>query len=684
MKCTARLALATLALLTITGAAYAQDIHRGYWIDTDASAIHRIGERPIVPEVYRTVMVDRSALTQVLDQAPLSTGRIDTSSETVLQLPLPDGSFERFRIEDAPIMAPELAAKYPELRTFRGQGIDHPSHTLRFDSTPKGFHGMILTPSGSIWIDPFQEQDSDHYMVYHKRDYRRGQAGAFTCGVQWDPGPGAELAGASPIHRAKGSLPSNGGTLRDYRLAVAATGEYTAFHSAGSPTVAEGMAAIVIAMNRVNGIYERDLSLTMTLVGNNDLVVYTDGSTDPYSNNSGGTMLGQNQANLDAVIGSANYDIGHVFSTGGGGIAQLRVPCTSSKARGVTGLSSPTNDVFWVDYVAHEMGHQWGGNHTFNGSSGSCSGGNRNPNTAYEPGSGSTIQAYAGICSPQNLQSNSDDYFHTISLQEMTNYSVTGNGSSCPGETATGNGVPTVDAGSTYTIPVDTPFELCGSGSDPDMDPLTFGWEQFNLGPAGHPNSPSGDAPIFRSWQPTESPCRTFPRLDDLLTGSSTLGELLPSYARTLTFRLTARDNRAVGGAYNTDQVDIEVTDQAGPFQLTSPNSGTWQGGQSQTVTWDVAGTSSAPVSCSQVDILLSTDGGQTFDQVLADNTANDGSESVIPPATPTTEARIKVMCSNNIFFDISDQDLEIEFTAEIFTDGFESGNTSAWSSAVP
>lgn len=621
------------------------------WREADASLSRAASEREILPDRGRVARLDTAALESLLERVPLEIlgEGADRSGGEILSLPLPEGGFERFLVVESPIMEPALAAKFPEIRTYRGQGVDDPSATVRFDRTPAGFHAAVRSPRGSYFIDPYSRVAPDHVVVYRPRELRRTDS--FQCAV------------TEKVRHSTDGAPREAGrsgeTLRTYRLAVAATGEYTAFHGG---TVPAGQAAIVTAMNRVNGIYEEEAAIRMVLVANNDLLVYTNPATDPYSNDNGSAMLGQNQANVDAVIGSANYDIGHVFSTGGGGIASLGVPCrTGVKARGVTGLGAPVNDPFWVDFVAHEMGHQWAGNHTFNGSDGNCAGGNRNGPTAYEPGSGSTIQAYAGICGSQNLQSNSDDYFHGISLDEIVAYSTTGSGNNCPATSATGNQPPTVEAGSSFTIPLDTPFELCGSGSDPDVDPLTFTWEQFDLGPAGAPDSPVAGAPIFRSWPGTASPCRTFPRKTDLVAGTETIGELLPTYARTLTFRITARDNRSGGGGIADDSTTLTVSDAAGPFRVTSQSSpGSVAEGSAQSVTWDVAGTDQAPVSCSAVDIRLSEDGGFTFPTLLAAGVANDGAQSVNLPDEAVTAARVEVRCSDNVFFDISDVDFGI------------------------
>jgi hypothetical protein len=620
------------------------------WRFVDETAIVSTGERVIIPDVFRTARLDPAALTQLLSKAPLEFTQEATSNAVVLSLPLPDGSFSMFRIESSPIMEAPLAAQYPEIKTYRGQGIDDPAATTRIDITPAGFHAMVLSERGTIFIDPYAKGDTTNYISYFKNDYRNDSK-TFSCLFS------EENVTPQTANQEEAPNLANGAVLRTYRLALAATGEYTAFTGG---TVATALAAIVITMNRVVGVYERDLAVRMVLVANNNLIIYTDPSTDPYTNNSGSTMLGQNQSNLNSVIGSANYDIGHVFSTGGGGVASLGVVCGGSKARGVTGSSSPVGDGFDVDYVAHEMGHQFGALHTFNGTASSCGGGNRSSSAAYEPGSGSTIMAYAGICGSQNLQPNSDDYFHVKSLEQIA---VFIGGNSCDVETNNGNTVPIVTAGSSVTIPKNTPFTLTASGSDANGDALTYCWEEYDLGPGSPPDTDAdGSArPIFRSFNPTSNPSRTFPKLSDLLNNTITLGEALPAINRTMNFQVTVRDNRIGGGGINTATTQITVNASSGPFLLTQPNTAvTWTGGTQQTITWDVANTSGAPVNAAEVKLSLSTDGGNTFPIVIAASTPNDGSEVINVPNDPTLTARIKVEAVGNVFFDVSNANFTI------------------------
>jgi len=647
-----------LLFIMFTAVGTAQNSKENLWSDISEELISFTGERNIIPQNYRTLELDVLEMKDELNSAPSEKIIQVNESGKIISLPLPNGEFINFKFVESLVMEDELANNYPDIRTYLGQGIDQTNASARFDITPTGFHAIIFTLEGTVYIDPYSSGDNKYHISYYKKDFftNRGTIN-LSCTVL-----GLESDIALQLKELVENGPDvlTGEELRTYRLACAATGEYTIFHGG---TVALGMAAIVTAVNRVTGVYEREVAVRLVLVANNDLIVYTNPSTDPYSNFNGGTMLGQNQTNLDAVIGSANYDVGHVFSTGGGGVAYLAVICQNGfKARGVTGLSNPIGDPFYIDYVAHEMGHQFGGNHTFNGNAGSCSGGNRHGSTAYEPGSGSTIQAYAGICGSQNLQSNSDDYFHNISFVEIVNH-TTGSGNSCAQITSTGNTPPTVDAGTGgFTIPINTPFILTGSATDPDGDILTYNWEEFDLGPAGHPNSPSGNAPIFRTFDATLEPWRTFPKLSDLLNNTQTIGEILPSYTRSLKFRLTVRDNRAGGGGVDYDEMQFNVTDAAGPFLVTSPNTSmTWQGNSVQTITWDVANTSVTPVNAAEVNILLSVDGGNTYPVTLTANTPNDGSEQVLIPNDPTTQARIKVEAAGNIFFDISNEDFTIE-----------------------
>lgn len=623
------------------GAAEAARSANGVW--GLVGDLPRLADEPepwVQPEVYQPAILDAARLEAVLRDAPMEFTDAARTAPLLFILPTPDGTFARFEIVEAPVMEPALAAQFPEIKTYRGQGVDDPAATVRLDWTPKGFHAQVLSPHGSYYIDPYWRDDTAHYAVYDRRTHRPQDS--FQCLA-----PGEQSATVL----GDATTFTSGPTLRTYRLAVAATGEYTAFHGG---TVAGGMAAIVTAVNRVTGVYEAEFTIRMVLVANNNLLVYTNAGTDPYTNSNGVTMLGQNQSTCNAVIGSANYDIGHVFSTGGGGVAGLGVVCRSSKAQGVTGLPAPTGDDFYIDYVAHEMGHQFGGNHSFNGITANCSGGNRNGSTAYEPGSGSTIMAYAGICGSDDLQPHSDAYFSFISIQEIVAYTNTGQGNTCAVQTSTGNNAPTVEAGINYTIPRGTPFALTAVGNDIDGDPLTYCWEERDLGSGiTLAAADNGLSPLVRSFDPVTSPTRIFPRLSNILSGVNTNDEKLPNLARTMKFRVTVRDNRAGGGGVNADDMQLSVVGGISPFTISQPASGvTWSA--TKQVQWVVGSTAVAPINTSQVNILLSTDGGLTFPTVLAAATPNDGAEFVQLPDISTTTARIKVEPVGNVYFAIS------------------------------
>lgn len=643
-----------------------------FWVFEQEKSVNQRGERSIIPKIYQVAKLNINSFEKAFAQIPEGKTTDVENSIYILTLPLPDGTFGRFKLVETSIMSADLAKQLPNFKTFTGKGIDDPTATLKADWTSKGFHALIISSKGSIYIDPYSKGDIENYLVYWKKDFDFSKKRSEHKGCLINETPKNLLEKykqKAQRNQAKDKKNENiaarpsGTQLRNYRIAVAATGEYTQFHndgnSANGSAIADAQAAILTTINRVAGVYEREVAITFTLV-NNTSIIYDDGSTDPFNNIDAGELIDQSQSIIDGSVGNANYDIGHTFSTGGGGLAGLGVVClTGNKASGITGSGTPVGDPFDIDYVAHEVGHQFGGFHSHNG----C--GNSNFGAEYEPGSGTTIMAYAGICGPDNIQNNSDDYFHTISYDNIIAYSVDEDGNSCPVKTNTGNNPPVVNAGvGGFFIPIQTPFELTGSATDADASAsLTYCWEQFDLGPGGSPNSPQDNAPIFRSFKPVASPTRTFPKISDIISNTQTFGELLPTYSRDLTFRLTVRDNQTVGGV-NYDEIAFEATETAGPFLVASPNTNLiWEGGSTQTITWDVANTNQAPVNCSKVNILLSTDGGFTYPITLASNVNNDGSQAIIVPSnfgTTTNTARVKIKAADNVFFDISNTNFTI------------------------
>jgi hypothetical protein len=616
-------------------------------------------QRTARPKKYRALTLDTIHFQSLLQRAPREFTAAARTGSTIISLPMPDGTFARFKIQHSPIMEEALAARFPQIRTFSGQSVDGPPATTRFDWTPQGLHGIILTTRGTVLIEPDGPTQTSEYIAYFQGDTPAGMMECAVDNASKDAGV-AELKETNNVSE----LVSSGSSLRTYRLAVAATAEYTQAYGGG--TVSGGLAAVTTTVNLVNAIFERDVAVRLVLIANEDAIIFTDSASDGYTSDDVNTLIGQNQSKLDAVIGSANYDIGHVFdgkpSFSGfsfQGLASLGVVCRGGlKGRGVSiARGVPPSSVIAYYSAAHEMGHQFGASHTFNATSGTC-GAQRATATAYEPGTGSTIMGYRFACAPEDLMS-SDTYFHTASIEQIVNYTTTGSGGSCPTLTANGNNIPTVDAGSSYTIPQGTPFMLTASASDVDGDGLTYAWEEFDLGNPGPPNTDDGTRPILRSLAPTTDPSRLFPSLPYILCPHcAPLGQALPLTTRTMNFRVTVRDNRSGGGGVSSDATQVNVRADAGPFTVGGVG-GFLNTQTPQTIFWNVANTTSAPVSCDAVRITLSVDDGSTFPIVLANNTPNDGSELVMIPGTRTSGdapsiARIKVEAVGNIFFNIS------------------------------
>jgi subtilisin-like proprotein convertase family protein len=591
----------------------------------------------------------------------------EQSSQVVVSFPVDPGTTLDFTIYKAPVMHRDLAQKYPGIESYVGVGIQDKSASVRFSVTTFGVHAVIFSAKhGTSYIDPYTKT-GDYYMVYKRKDLSTERL--FEC-LTID-----ESTEEAPVHfspRNSQSIQANTSILRRYRMAMACTVEYAAFHvnaaGANGATEAEKKAIVLAAMNvtmtRVNGIYEKDMSLTMELVANNDQIIFI--NQDNFSNNSPGQLINQSQQVINQIIGFSNYDIGHTVSTGGGGLAQLNSPCTNNKARGITGLPSPVGDPFDVDYVAHEIGHQFGATHTFNNS---C-GGNRSNQTAVEPGSGNTIMAYAGIC-PPNVQNNSNEHFHAVSLTQMDNFvAFIGN---CSVNIPNGNNPPVVLPVPNYIIPHSTPFVLDAVATDEDGDVLTYCWEQTNNQISTQPPlSFSVSGPNFRSLPPSLSSQRFFPNYQTILSGSTAnTWEVVPAVERAMNFSLIVRDNQLQLGGQTARINTLVSTTSQGPFVVTSQNTSgiTWEFNSTQEITWDVVGTNAPPINTTLVNIYLSTDNGQTFDVLLASNTPNDGAEVItVPNVTPSTECRIKIEPVNNIYFALNTTPFSIGVACDTYS----------------
>ncbi len=640
-----------IVIMTIASFSFAQN--GAYWKPTIKNSKSVLYENKKGLAESKLFELDINALKSVLANSPKR--EVDVTSNVIVTFPDADGIFAHYSVFENSNMEPELEAKYPGINSYVGQGIEDPTSFIYFSVSPLGLQTMLINADKSaVFIEPYTT-DQSSYVVFRKSD-KKGSLAPFECSV---------IAAANNGIPAAFGPNADDGNLRNFRLALSCTGEYTVYFGG---TKALALAAMNNSMTRVNGVFEIDFNVHMTLIANNDLVIYTSASTDPYSpaaTGAGGAWNQQVQTTLTNVIGSANYDIGHLFGASGGGGNAGCIACVCINPTGTVPLGKgsaftspadaiPSGDNFDIDYVAHEMGHQFGGNHTFTFS-------NEGTGAQMEPGSGSTIMGYAGITGSTDVQPHSDAYFHAISVQQITNYIKT---TTCQTTTVTGNAIPTASAGLDYTTPKGTPFLLTGSGTDANGDILTYCWEQMNAGTSTttFPNVNATSGAAFRSFTPTTNPSRYFPQLSTVKSGlTSSTWEAVPNVARTMTFRFTVRDNRAGGPANKSDDMIVTVNATAGPFSVSAPNTAvSWVGGSSQTVTWNVAGTTANGVNTANVDILMSTDGGNTYPTTILAATPNDGTQSIVVPNIAGTQNRIMVRGTNHIFFDISNTNFTI------------------------
>jgi subtilisin-like proprotein convertase family protein len=625
----------------------------------------RNAEAVYTPESFASFTLDHAGLASHLLSAPIEFE--EQNRAFIVSLPMPEGNTRSFRVYYSTVMEKGLAEKYPQIRSYKGFAVDDRKTNVRFNIGPRGFRAAIYGEN-NIYIDPAFENDVSKYIVYYTRDYREDVSGYnLSCGM--DP---YDILEEDLQEEATPEAPEypdvvlnlrnkrNSGEVCDsvplytYRLALSCTGEWASAHGG---TVESALEDMVTSVNRINQIYENEFSIRLILIDDNDQLIWLDRDTDPFPvANVGISLLQINTSVINNVVGPNAYDVGHVFTrscTDVGGVARLSSVCSSFKGNAVTCHYSNNLNYIITNVMAHEMGHQFSAQHTFN----NCSG-NESAGSDYEPGGGTTIMAYCGLCGGNNVNYDCLENFHAHSVEQIMNFSRQGGGSTCARILSTGNTAPVaaLNYKDGFSIPIETPFILEGSAFDCEGDALSYSWEEWDLGPQVQIGQPIEDAPIFTAMEPKDVPFRIFPEMSKIVNNIANNSEILPTYTRPLNFRFIVRDNNPNGGGTDWVNVSFRAEGTAGPFRVTQPaGTSTYTIGQEIEIQWDVANTDLSPVNCQSVNIWLSSDAGYTYSRLLKHKTPNDGSETVILPNVESSLVRFKVEAADNIFFDISD-----------------------------
>ncbi len=654
MKTKFQILLFFIAILSFSTKINSQSFWKKISLSKNSFQKKEIYQKNNIHSEYNLVSLDLENYKKVFNSKRKSEGEL-------IKLPNLKGEESNFIIKEESNFTPALAKKFPQIKAYSAYGIDDPTARAKISIGTDGFHAVVYSKKQkTLYIDPYTKDSQT--LIVHKKSRITSDKQSFFCKTY----NVAETFSKTDNPSNTFNKYPNDGKLYTFRLAMICSGEYSQYHledqnidqSASDITKKTTvLSALNTAVTRLNGVFERDLAIRFVLVDNSEDIIFLDKDTDDITNGDVELLIDESQKICDAIIGKDNYDIGHILGTGGGGLASANSVCKSDKkAKGVTSISSPIGYHFVINYLAHEIGHQFGARHTQNNSS--C---NRHNSTAVEPGSASTIMGYGGFCSP-NVQDFSDDYFHVVSIEEILN--TIQSTATCAVVTSTGNNPPTANAGKDYSIPKSTPFVLRGSASDIDgTSSLTYCWEQIDSeeGEEIPPESTNTLGPMFRSFLPDNSPDRYMPKIETVISekGSSTW-EVVPSVAREMNFSFLVRDNNEGGGNIARDDKTITVTD-AEPFTVLTPNSAvSWEVGSVKTITWNKGISDIAPINCSKVNIKLSTDGGLTFPITLKNEIENDGSEEIIIPDYITSTARIMVEAADNIFYNINSTNFSI------------------------